>query len=94
MFSTSWRFSDTRPSRAPSSTHLITFETDAFAVKVVRIAEDACELVEAGFKYICTTPEDFYCLGSDEKGGVPWVREVGFAPHSAGDISRKSHFFS
>ena len=38
-------------------THLIAFETDAFTSKVAKTAEGACQLVEAGFEYVCTTPD-------------------------------------
>lgn len=39
-------------------THLIAFENEEFTSKVVKTAEEACKLVEAGFEYICTTPEE------------------------------------
>jgi len=38
-------------------THLLNFETDEFISKVARTAEEACKLVEAGFEYVCTTPD-------------------------------------
>ena len=38
-------------------THLIDFKTDEFISKVAKNAEEACRLVEAGFEYVCTTPE-------------------------------------
>lgn len=39
-------------------THLVNFESDDFISKVGKNAEDACKLVEAGFDYVCTTPEN------------------------------------
>jgi len=39
-------------------THLVNFESDEFISKVTKNAEDSCKLVEAGFDYACTTPED------------------------------------
>jgi len=38
-------------------THLIAFETDAFTFTVAKTAEDTCQLMEAGFEYVCTTPD-------------------------------------
>jgi len=38
-------------------THLVNFESDEFISKVTKNAEDSCKLVEAGFDYVCTTPE-------------------------------------
>jgi len=38
-------------------THLVNFESDDFISKVAKNAEDACKLAEAGFEYVCTTPE-------------------------------------
>jgi hypothetical protein len=31
------------------------FKNEEFTSKVVKSAEEACKLVEAGFEYICTT---------------------------------------
>ena len=39
-------------------THLINFEKDENASKVAKTAKDAGKLVEAGFEYVCTTPEN------------------------------------
>ena len=38
-------------------THLVNFKDDEFISKVARTAEEACKLVEAGFEYVCTTPD-------------------------------------
>lgn len=38
-------------------TQLITFENDEYVSKVARNAEEACEFIEAGLEYVCTTPE-------------------------------------
>jgi len=35
----------------------VNFESDDFISKVAKNAEDACKLAEAGFEYVCTTPE-------------------------------------
>ena len=39
-------------------THLVNFKDDEFISKIARNAEEACKLVEAGFEYVCTTPEN------------------------------------
>ena len=39
-------------------THLVDFKSDEFVSKVAETAEEACKLVEAGFEYVCTTPEE------------------------------------
>jgi integrase len=39
-------------------THLVNFERDEFVSKVARTTDEACKLVEAGFDFICTTPEN------------------------------------
>jgi len=39
-------------------THLVEFKADEFISKVAKTADEASELVEAGFEYVCTTPED------------------------------------
>ena len=39
-------------------THLIDFGDDEYISKVFRTAEEASKLVEAGFEYVCTTPEN------------------------------------
>jgi integrase len=39
-------------------THLIDFGDDEYISKISRTAEDARQLVEAGFEYVCTTPEN------------------------------------
>jgi len=40
-------------------THLIDFGEDEWISKVARNAEEVCELVEASFEFVCSTPEDF-----------------------------------
>jgi len=39
-------------------TQLVDFKSDDYVSKVARNAEEACQLVEAGFEYVCTTPEN------------------------------------
>jgi len=39
-------------------THLINFKTDEYVSKIAKTAEEACKLIEAGFEYVCTTPEN------------------------------------
>lgn len=39
-------------------THLVDFKSNEFISKVAKTADEASTLVEAGFEYICTTPED------------------------------------
>lgn len=38
--------------------HLVNFKTDEFISKVAETAEEAAKLVEAGFEFVCTTPEN------------------------------------
>ncbi|MEM2321513.1 MAG: hypothetical protein QXS79_06525 [Candidatus Bathyarchaeia archaeon] len=40
-------------------TQLVEFKTDEYISKVARNAKEACELVEAGSDYVCTTPDGF-----------------------------------
>jgi len=40
-------------------THLVNFERDEYVSKIAKSAEEASQLVEAGFEYVCTTPENF-----------------------------------
>ncbi len=40
-------------------THLIDFGEDEWVSKVAINADEACELVEAGFEFVCSTPDDF-----------------------------------
>jgi integrase/ribosomal protein S27AE len=40
-------------------THLVNFKNDEFTSKVAKTADEASKLVEAGFEYVCTTPENF-----------------------------------
>ena len=40
-------------------THLVNFKTDEFMSKVAKTAEEASRVVEAGFEYVCTTPESY-----------------------------------
>jgi hypothetical protein len=37
---------------------LVDFESDDFHSNVANTAEEARKLIEAGFEYVCTTPED------------------------------------
>ncbi len=39
-------------------THLVNFKTDEFVSKVAKTADEAAKLVEGGFEYVCTTPEN------------------------------------
>lgn len=39
-------------------THLVNFKTDEFISKVAETAEKASKLVEAGFEFVLTTPEN------------------------------------
>jgi len=39
-------------------THLIDFREDERVSKVARNADEACELVEAGFDFVCSTPDN------------------------------------
>jgi len=39
-------------------TQLIEFKDDEYTSKVAQNTKEASELVEAGFEYICTTPEN------------------------------------
>jgi integrase len=39
-------------------TQLVNFKNDEYISKVAKNAKEACQLVEAGFEYVCTTPED------------------------------------
>jgi len=37
----------------PIYTHLVNFKEDEYVAKVARTEEEICELVEAGFEYVC-----------------------------------------
>jgi len=39
-------------------TQLVNFNDNDYVSKVAKNAQEACKLVEAGFEYVCTTPED------------------------------------
>jgi integrase len=39
-------------------TQLVDFKADEYVSKVAANADEACKLVEAGFEYVCTTPEN------------------------------------
>ena len=39
-------------------TQLVDFKNDEYVSKVAKNAKEACELIEAGFEYVCTTPEN------------------------------------
>jgi len=38
-------------------THLVNFESDEYVSKVTKTADETCKLIEAGFEYVCTTPD-------------------------------------
>ena len=40
-------------------TQLIGFQDDEYVSKVAKTADEAKRLVESGFEYVCTTPENF-----------------------------------
>ena len=37
-------------------THLIDFKDDEYVSKIAKSANEACQLVETGFEYVCTAP--------------------------------------
>ena len=39
-------------------THLVDFGEEEFVTKVAKNTDEACQLLESGFKYVLTTPED------------------------------------
>ncbi|RLI45617.1 hypothetical protein DRO69_04850 [Candidatus Bathyarchaeota archaeon] len=39
-------------------THLVNFESDEYHSTVAKTAEEARKLIEAGFEYVCTTPDE------------------------------------
>ena len=39
-------------------THLINFESDEYITKIAKNANEACTLIEAGFDYVCSTPDE------------------------------------
>jgi hypothetical protein len=39
-------------------TKLVTFESDEYNSATAKTTKEAKELLEAGFEYICTTPQD------------------------------------
>jgi hypothetical protein len=39
-------------------TQLVDFKTDEYVTKVAANTDEACQLIEAGFEYVCTTPEN------------------------------------
>ena len=39
-------------------THLIDFKADEYITKIAKDAEEACNLIESGFEYILTTPDE------------------------------------
>lgn len=39
-------------------TQLVEFRGDEYISKVARNAEEACAFIEAGFEYVCTTPDN------------------------------------
>ena len=38
-------------------TQLVNFESDEYVCKAARQPEDAAQLIEGGFEYVCTTPD-------------------------------------
>jgi hypothetical protein len=38
-------------------TQLVNFQDDEYVSKVATTSNEACQLLEAGFEYICTTPK-------------------------------------
>jgi len=38
--------------------HLIIFRNDEYVSKVAKNTDEACELIEAGFEYVCSTPDE------------------------------------
>lgn len=39
-------------------THLIDFRDDEYVSKIARKSKEAQQLIENGFEYVCTTPDD------------------------------------
>ncbi|MBS7619334.1 site-specific integrase [Candidatus Bathyarchaeota archaeon] len=39
-------------------THLVDFQSDEYVSQIAKNADEACKLVEAGFEFVCTTPEN------------------------------------
>ena len=39
-------------------THLIDFKAEEYITKIAKDAEEACNLLESGFEYILTTPDE------------------------------------
>ena len=44
-------------------THFIDLGEDEWISKIARNADEAYELVEAGFEFVCSTPDDFMVFG-------------------------------
>ena len=40
-------------------THLVDFGDDEYVSKIAKTTKEASQLIEAGFEYVCTTPENF-----------------------------------
>jgi hypothetical protein len=40
-------------------THLVDLGEDAYVSKVAMSKEEACELIESGFEYVVTTPDEY-----------------------------------
>ena len=55
-------------------THLVEFENDEFVSKVAEDAKEACELVEAGFEFVCPTQMSLWCSRRGSDGTVHGVR--------------------
>jgi hypothetical protein len=50
-------------------THLLNFKNDEFTSKVAKTADEASKLVEAGFEYVCTPPQEFHAVQDAKMGG-------------------------
>jgi len=43
-------------------THLINFEADSYISRMTRTSKGARALIEAGFEYVCTAPDDLMLI--------------------------------
>ena len=71
-------------------THLVDLGDDEHVTKVVRDTKKACELLESGFEYIITTPDDLIIFKKRKYGMHPKLRGVRLNPNSGGEFSRIS----
>jgi hypothetical protein len=70
-------------------THLVNFKTGEFVSKVAKTAEEAARLLEGGFEYVCTTPEDLMLFKKRKQGGfILRCGRWGLNPSISGDVSR------